>query len=147
MRRQNYKSVVITSLLFISSSVFAMDVLSTRGNNDLDKVSQVPAIYPLKPDRPPEQRQYRQQPPVIPHRIRGYKINLRNNKCLTCHSWKNAVHSGATKISLTHFKDRDGNELASVSPRRYFCTQCHVTQKDAKPLVENTFMPVEDLGH
>lgn len=124
----------------------AAEVHSTRGANDLDKISQVPEVYPLMPDSAPVKRQYRQQPPVIPHRIRGYKINLRNNKCLSCHSWKNAVKSGATKISLTHFKDRDDNELAEVAPRRYFCTQCHVTQKNALPLVENVFSPVDSLG-
>jgi nitrate reductase (cytochrome), electron transfer subunit len=32
-----------------------------------------------------------------------------------------------------------------LSPRRYFCTQCHVPQADAKPLVGNTFLSVEDI--
>ena len=41
----------------------------------------------------------------------------------------------------------DGKTLSDVSPRRYFCLQCHVTQADAAPLVENTFEPVESLGH
>ena len=40
--------------------------------------------------------------------------------------------SGATKVSITHFKDRDGRELSNISPRRYFCTQCHVPQTNAK---------------
>jgi cytochrome c-type protein NapB len=39
--------------------------------------------------------------------------------------------------------DRDGNFLAEVSPRRYFCEQCHVTQVDARPLVDNTYEDVE----
>ena len=41
--------------------------------------------------------------------------------------------------------DRDNNVLADVSPRRYFCTQCHVPQADAKPLVGNSFVDVEQL--
>ena len=41
--------------------------------------------------------------------------------------------------------DRDGNFLAEISPRRYFCNQCHVTQKDAKPLVDNTFVDMDTL--
>jgi cytochrome c-type protein NapB len=48
-------------------------------------------------------------------------------------------------ISITHFMDRDGQTLATVTPRRYFCTQCHVTQADAPDLVENQFMPIEDI--
>jgi cytochrome c-type protein NapB len=35
--------------------------------------------------------------------------------------------------------------MANVSARRYFCVQCHVPQTNAKPLVENTFQPVEAL--
>ena len=35
--------------------------------------------------------------------------------------------------------DRDGQVLADVTPRRYFCTACHVQQTDAQPLVPNTF--------
>ena len=35
--------------------------------------------------------------------------------------------------------------LADVSPRRYFCTQCHVEQTDAQPLVENTFVDMDEL--
>ena len=48
-------------------------------------------------------------------------------------------------ISVTHFVDRDGQVLATVSPRRYFCTQCHVPQTDAKPLVENDFRDIDEI--
>jgi len=41
--------------------------------------------------------------------------------------------------------DRDGNFLASISPPHSFCEQCHVTQVDAKPLVGNRFVDVDDL--
>ena len=48
-------------------------------------------------------------------------------------------------VSVTHFMDRDNNFLAELSPRRYFCTQCHVPQLDAKLLVENDFVDMEHL--
>jgi len=48
-------------------------------------------------------------------------------------------------ISITHFMDRDGQILASVTPRRYFCTQCHVTQADIEPLIKNTFEDIDNL--
>ena len=48
-------------------------------------------------------------------------------------------------ISVTHYMDRDGNFLADVSPRRYFCNQCHVEQTDARPLVENQFKDIDKI--
>ena len=72
-------------------------------------------------------------------------INKKFNKCLTCHSWANYKEAGATKISQTHFSDRENNVLANIAPRRYFCTQCHVPQVNAKPLVENTFNPLQTI--
>ncbi len=48
-------------------------------------------------------------------------------------------------ISITHFMNRDNQFLASVSPRRFFCTQCHVPQTESKPLVENTFVDVDEV--
>ncbi|MGD8350279.1 MAG: nitrate reductase cytochrome c-type subunit, partial [Gammaproteobacteria bacterium] len=35
--------------------------------------------------------------------------------------------------------------LSDVSPRRYFCLQCHIEQTDAEPLIENTFKRVDSL--
>ena len=52
----------------------------------------------------------------------------------------------ATPISITHYQDRDGNFLADVSPRRYFCEQCHVVQMDGvDPVVKNRFRDVEAI--
>ncbi|MPW35886.1 periplasmic nitrate reductase electron transfer subunit [Vibrio sp. B1Z05] len=88
---------------------------------------------------------YVYQPPLIPHNIRGYEVSLNANKCLACHSWKNAKEMGATKVSVTHYVSREDAVLADVSPRRYFCLQCHVPQANAKPLVENEFKRVDSL--
>jgi len=87
-------------------------------------------------------RNYPEQPPVIPHAIEGYQITLRTNRCLTCHSRQYIEGSGAPMISVTHFMDRDGQVLADVTPRRYFCNACHVPQTDAQLLVQNTFRDV-----
>lgn len=86
-------------------------------------------------------RNYAQQPPLIPHRIRNYKINLRSNKCLTCHHPDHAYAVNAPPVPPSHFVDRDGNKLQHVSARRYFCVQCHVPQDGVVPLVANTFTP------
>jgi nitrate reductase (cytochrome), electron transfer subunit len=90
-------------------------------------------------------RSYPEQPPVIPHAIQGYQLSLATNRCLTCHRRQYTEASGAPMISVTHYMDRDGQMLADVAPRRYFCTQCHVPQTDAQPLVENTFVDMNDL--
>ncbi len=97
-------------------------------------------------DNPNVDLSYIHQPPLIPHSIRGYQINKNSNKCLSCHSFKNFKESGATKISISHFTSRDDQVLSDVSPRRYFCLQCHVPQVNAKPLVGNTFKPVGGLS-
>ncbi len=98
-----------------------------------------PANHRQERDHPVGDRDFVQMPPRIPHTISGYQINKNFNKCMDCHAWQKTKESGATKISVTHFKTREGVELDSVSPRRYFCTQCHVPQSDAKPLVANTY--------
>ena len=131
------------SMLISLPAVQAQEVSSLRGANELDASSNRVDPKKWQSDREPIQRDYVQQPPLVPHSIEGYKVNLKFNKCLTCHSWANYKEAGATKISQTHFEDRAGDVHANVAARRYFCTQCHVPQADAQPLVENTFQPVE----
>ncbi|NGO88921.1 nitrate reductase cytochrome c-type subunit [Halomonas sp. 18071143] len=92
-----------------------------------------------------EVRNYPEQPPVIPHSIRDYQVDMRVNQCLNCHSREQAVSAGAPMVSITHFMDRHKQVLAAVSPDRYFCTQCHVPKTDAKPLVPNRFQSVEEV--
>ncbi len=130
----------------LSQYSVAQDLVSLRGHAAPDEASKVPPQKQWQKDGEPFARDYVQQPPLIPHKIKGYKINVKFNKCLTCHSWANYREAGATKISQTHFEDRDKNVLANISARRYFCTQCHVPQVNAKPLVENTFKPVEAIS-
>jgi len=122
------------------------EIESLRGSMDLDHDSKAPELKKYAKDGEPIARDYVQQPPLIPHKIKGYTVNLKSNKCLSCHSWKNYREAGATKISQTHFEDRDSNVLANISARRYFCTQCHVPQVNAEPLVENKFEPITAIS-
>jgi cytochrome c-type protein NapB len=91
-------------------------------------------------------RAYPEQPPVIPHSIEGYQLTLNANRCLDCHRRQFVEASGAPMISITHFMTREGQMLADVAPRRYFCTACHVQQTDADPLIENLFRDMLDTG-
>lgn len=86
-------------------------------------------------------RAYRQQPPLIPHQIDRYQIDLRTNQCLSCHDWSVAAKNGAPTLSMTHYLDREGRQTDTVAGTRWFCNQCHVPQAEAKDLVENTFKP------
>ena len=118
---------------------------SLRGMTELTADDRAPEIAPYNNDDQPVVRNYVQQPPVIPHDIRGYEIDLRANKCLSCHSWEQYKKSGATKVSLTHFQTRDGHALAEIAPRRYFCLQCHVPQTLVQPLIGNAYQSTTDL--
>jgi cytochrome c-type protein NapB len=96
-------------------------------------------------------RNYPMQPPLIPHQIDNYQVDLRFNKCMDCHGRARTQESGAPMVSITHFQGRDGNMLGEISPRRYFCTGCHVVQTDARLPVKNTFtdfynVPAETKG-
>lgn len=100
----------------------------------------------IAPDRRGIERQTRswpEQPPMIPHTVRNYQIDKNFNQCLSCHSRARTVESGAPMVSITHYWDRDHQPLAAVSPRRYFCTQCHVPQHDIAPIVSNRFMTID----
>ena len=147
------KISIIASLTFgllvaaaVPMQASATGVESLRGSMDLDEDSKAPELKKYAKDGEPIARDYVQQPPLIPHKIDGYKVNLKSNKCLSCHSWKNYREAGATKISQTHFEDRDANVLANISARRYFCKQCHVPQVNAPPLVENRFQPITAIS-
>lgn len=143
------KITLIATLLLTAGftmQAISENVTSLRGVNDIEQISAEPTSKRYKKDGEPIARDYVQQPPLIPHKIKNYRVNKKSNKCMSCHSWTNYREAGATKISQTHFEDRDKNVLANVSARRYFCTQCHVPQVDAKPLVENAFKPVTAIS-
>jgi len=145
MNRSEICALAAAMMLLATVSSAGDDVQSLRGASDLDADAQSPTIKRWEPDQEVMARDFVQQPPLIPHSIEGYKIDKNSNKCLTCHSWANYRNADATKISQTHFSDRDDTELANVAPRRYFCTQCHVSQRDTKLLVENSFEPVKAI--
>ena len=142
--------IVIHGMIIVAASlaakVYAEQPSSLRGHEVINDTASVSEMKHYQKDGEVISRDYVQQPPLIPHKIDGYQITARYNKCLTCHSWNNYKKSGATKISQTHFEDREKNVLANVSARRYFCVQCHVPQASTAPLVENTFKPIDVIN-
>jgi cytochrome c-type protein NapB len=140
------KLIILITAFGFAAHAGAEEMKSLRGHVELNSDANAPEPKQYAKDGEPIVRDYVQQPPLIPHKIDGYIINTKSNKCLTCHSWKNYREAGATKISQTHFENREHSVLANVSARRYFCTQCHVPQVNAKPLVANTFKPVTAIS-
>lgn len=90
-------------------------------------------------------RNYAMQPPVVPHKVDSYQVDRNANRCLMCHARTRTQESQAPMVSVTHYMDRAGNHLADISPRRYFCLQCHVPQVPLNPPVDNRFTDVEAM--
>jgi len=129
-----------------SSSLLAQSVTSAlRGTTPFSEEAVAPRMTPLRNTSEREPRNYPEQPPLIPHQIDGYQVDMNGNKCLSCHSRARTAESQAPMLSITHFMDRDGQFLASVSPRRFFCTQCHVPQHEVKAPVANDFVDIDTL--
>lgn len=140
-------SVMLPSIVSASDAVIdnAPQVSTLRGTAPLNAEVTPPIIEKVENNDLKRQRDYPQQPPTIPHDISKYQLDKNFNKCMDCHSRKFADEAQAPAVSVTHYMNRDGDFLGEVSPRRYFCTQCHVHQLEGKPLVENEFVDMEKL--
>ena len=140
-------AVLATCIVVIGAGVVAEAEdeypLAPLRNSSIAKQPPPPTIPKVVNSDIRQARNYPEQPPLIPHTIRGYQVHLNANKCLSCHARSATEDSQAPMVSVTHFVDREGQVRASVSPRRFFCTQCHVVQHDVKPLTENTFVDVD----
>jgi len=111
-------------------------VESLRGGTDIPAGSNPSVVMDWHPEDSMVARTFVHQPPLIPHTVEEYDISTSDNDCLDCHGDED---SGAPMPFESHYTDRDGKATEDVSSRWYFCTQCHVGQVAAEPLVENTF--------
>lgn len=142
MKKQTFIGVLAVSIpLALCSIVYAQQaapgsVQSLRGAS-VDAPNAVEDVFHQDNNR--TSRAYRQQPPLIPHKIEQYQIDLNANECLSCHDWTKAGQRRAPTLSMTHYLDRNNRQLDRVSGTRWFCNQCHVPQANAPALVENTF--------
>ena len=133
--------------LGLAAAVLLLGVSAAGAQEKLESLrGDVPIEQLSKKDQDLIPRNFQKQPPLIPHSIKGYNITQNFNKCMDCHSKERAEETGATKVAKSHYLDREDKKLGNISPRRYFCMQCHVPQFDAKPLVENTYKPAARKG-
>ena len=139
----SYLAAMLAGLALAAAiPVMAEEVKSLRGAGGVTGAKKAPQIYkPRTASRIP--RTFRTQPPMIPHSVAKHQINLKTNRCLSCHD--RAVHAEqqTPAISRSHYIRRDGTEGIEISKTRYFCTQCHAPQMNAKPLIRNTFRGVK----
>lgn len=130
--------------LVVSGALWAVEAVDLSQSPEVSGTPEGSVRMPKQQDR--MALNYVNQPPMIPHSVDGYQVSTNTNRCLQCHGVEHYRATGAPRISPTHFMDSDGKVLSNVAPRRYFCLQCHVTQADAAPIVENTFTPSKGFG-
>jgi cytochrome c-type protein NapB len=139
-RRCTFLAAVLALTLAASALAQEQQPRPIRGATPIPETNPSEAFKYDRSDRPIP-RSYPQHPPIIPHNVKGYQITKNVNMCMSCHAKTRAPTTGATPVGKSHYLDRDGNQLPSISTRRYFCLQCHVPQFNAAPLVPSTFKP------
>lgn len=137
--------LLLTCLVLVYSSFGSGQNIATTRNAPLDSELEPPKMTRVDNSDVKRRRAYPMQPPTIPHKVDGYQVHTNANKCMSCHSRRRTEQSQAPMVSVTHYMDRDGNFLADISARRYFCEQCHVVQNQTSPLLVNEFRDVDDL--
>jgi cytochrome c-type protein NapB len=145
MKRITILATVLVVGATALSAIAAEPIATMRGASQLQENAEPPRMTNWNDSDKRQVRNYPEQPPLIPHDIDGYIVDKNSNKCLSCHSRSRTGESGAPMVSITHFMDREAQFRASVSPRRYFCNQCHVPQRQVDPMVENTFTDIDAL--
>ena len=131
-------SLLLLAMTAIMFSLPAMSLESLRGDTALDAAANKAGKHKINTQEGGYERSFKKQPPLIPHTIEKYKVSLKNNGCMKCHSEKAYKKEKAPKVGDSHYITRDGKTLDTISSRRYFCSQCHVPQVKSEPLVENT---------
>ena len=142
MREKEMKKIVILTIAALSAVFYTIavsaEVQSLRGDA-LDTMAKKSANLKLMEVKGGIARSYKEQPPMVPHEVDKYQVNLKVNGCLDCHSEKTYEEKKAPKVGESHYETRDGKVLQTISSRRYFCNQCHAPQLNADPLVQNNF--------
>ena len=141
------RNALLAAALVAATAGLAQDggLATLRQGTPLDVSAPPPPIPSVVNSDIRQVRSWPEQPPVIPHQIDNYQIDLNVNKCLSCHSRTAVEVSQAPMVSVTHFQNREGQVLAAVTPRRFFCTTCHVPQMDVQPVVGNSFEDVDTV--
>jgi nitrate reductase (cytochrome), electron transfer subunit len=144
-RRRLFLAALAVAHCFLAGALLAQDAPRLSGPEPFSRDIPAPPVARAVTNDVRVRRNYPDQPPLIPHAIEGYALDLNANKCMSCHARRFTEQSQAPMISVTHYQDREGNTLGGLAPRRYACLACHVSQTEARPLVENRFTDMDAL--
>ena len=75
-----------TALIFSTSAISS--VQSLRCGSELDASANKVMKHKIEVVQGGIKRNFKKQPPLVPHAVEKYKISLHNNGCLKCHSEK-----------------------------------------------------------
>ena len=125
--------------LLAATAALAQDggLVTLRQGTPLDQSAPPPPIPSVVNSDIRQVRNWPEQPPVIPHQIDNYQIDLNVNKCLTCHSRTAVEVSQAPMVSVTHFRTvrarcsppspRAASSAPSATCRRWTCSRWSAT--------------------
>jgi cytochrome c-type protein NapB len=145
MKQPKLLTVFVLAVSLCLGAVAADEIATLRDGTPIDDQATPSTIPQVIDGDIKAKRNYPMQPPLIPHDTRGYEVNMQVNRCMGCHARRRTEESQAPMISVTHYMDREGNFLAEISPRRYFCNQCHVTQTVTRNVLDNEFRDMDEL--
>ncbi len=137
--KKNLLLLVIAFMVLAFSTSSISGVQSLRGNKKLDAEANKVIKYKVNVVEGGIKRNYKEQPPLIPHKISKYKISLKSNGCMKCHSEKAYKKEKAPRVGDSHYINREGKILKTLFAGRYFCDLCHVIQVVADELIENQY--------
>jgi cytochrome c-type protein NapB len=141
---KTYLAISTAAIFAVSATaVGAGEVSSLRGGLGLDAAAKMFSKKKVETVVGGRKRNWKLQPPTIPHKIGKERISLSENSCYRCHAHDTFKAEKAPMISKSHYKDPKNPDEKNLVMRRYYCFQCHVPQVEAAPLVENTFKSVD----
>mgnify|MGYP001549559006 FL=1 len=140
MKQSTFAVVFLAVFLAGVVGQAAADLNSLRGAEAVPTTARAPELMEFINDKENIARTFEEQPPLVPHEVDKYTIDLKQNKCLECHMKQPGKDNAkSVEMSEAHFTDRNGKRLDHPSGARHFCNQCHVPQVDAQPLIGSNF--------
>ena len=99
---------IAIALTTVAVAAFAADapIATLRGPTPLTEQGAAPAMAKVSNEDLRRSRNYPEQPPTIPHHIRGYQIDMNANKCMSCHSRRATAVSNAPMVSIARAAPR-----------------------------------------
>ncbi len=132
--------LIASALCFSSSSLFASQPMSLRGNTKITEEKEAKVVFMGVQSDKDKFRRTLHQAPMIPHPIDHYVITKAKNSCLVCHAKAKSqvspeeIKKGAVFFSDTHLLNRDNEQKVLLDNRWYFCNQCHAIQHNTEKL-------------